>query len=117
MLFYMVYKCYDWYKVINAEDIIENLKDDDLYDIDKRLKEILDEKKPIEAEINKLNRKLGKKGQQIIFNDSVVSEFSDIETNRVRRNENKSFDDDDDDPFACSDSLEDIKDIASLFQY
>ena len=116
MLFYMVYKCYGWYKVINAEDIIENLKDDDLYGIDKRLKEILDEKKPIEAEINKLNRKLGKKGQQIIFNDSVVSEFSDIETNRVRRNENKSSDDDDD-PFACSDSLEGIKDIASLFQY
>lgn len=80
---------YDWYKVINAEKIIEDLKEDDLYYIDKKLKECNSEMIKISNEITKLKRKLGKTSAGVkknLFDNSDTSDFSEFSTNVVRRN-------------------------------
>jgi hypothetical protein len=80
---------YDWYRIINAEEIIEDVQEEELYHIDKKLEEYVSEIENIEFEIKKLNKKLGKNTDSLsnndIFSNSDSNDFSEFES-PIRQN-------------------------------
>lgn len=117
--------CYDWYKVINAKKIIEDLKEDDLYEVDKRLKECNSEMTKIGKEITKLKMKLGKKEKDVkknLFDNADSSDFSDFGQDsafQMRTGRQKDYTNVD--PFATSSTEEDpmkgLEELSKMFQY
>ena len=79
---------YDWYKIIDGEAYIDQLIDEDLADIDKKLKSVVSEIRRIELEINKLKDKLGDKAKKGLFDNQDTSDFTELESGRYVRTQN-----------------------------